>query len=566
MGVMAGQTSSFTAKVAAGGTALGFAFRVDRPRLDVPPGPERGNDIQRVIEAFEAVAERLTGLAADLRARGNVEQADVMEVNSYIARDLDLRGEAIRLAEQGEPARTAIHQAVTRYADNIAALDDPTLADRATDVRQIGKRALAWLSGGTDVQPDGPLVLMAEEIGAVDLLEATSPVVGALSVRGGPNSHAAIVARSMSIPLLTGIDSALLDLDDGVELLVDGGQGLVRPNPPTMEREAALAEMAELRGRRNTYRSERHLPCRTLDGHDVTLRANVATPADVRAGLETGADGVGLFRTELPFLEAIRWPTESEHSRMLIPVLRELTGRSVTVRTLDFADDKLPPFLAAGREGARLGRGLPLMLAEPAAFAAQFRAILAAAPAGTDLRVLIPMVADTDELRACWKLLCDAADGLGVDPPPLGVMIELVEAVERVNELSAGASFVSIGSNDLTCQILGLDRRDPAATPKMTAHPYVLTAIARTVEAAHRHNRTVSVCGDAAANATVMPLLVGLGCDVLSVAPSSVDEVRYRIRRLRHDECRQLVADALKCDTAQQVWKLVHDRCPAASA
>ncbi len=552
-----------TAEVAAGGTALGLGFRIDRPRPDALLD-EGGDEAARVIEAFETVAERLMRLAADLRARGDTEQADLMEVSGYIARDPDLRGQAVRLAEQGEPASGAIRQAVTRYADMIAALEDATLAERAADVRQIGKRALAWLDGDVAVEPDGPLVLIAEEIGAADLLEASSPVVGALSVRGGPNSHAAIVARSLSIPLLTGIDAALLDLDDGTEILVDAELGLVRPNPSAMEREAALSEMADRRSRRNTYRGERDLPCRTLDRHEVTLRANVATPADARAALETGADGVGLFRTELPFLEAAAWPTESRHSLMLTPVLSELAGRPVTVRTLDFADDKLPPFLAAGRQGQRLGRGLPLMLAEPAAFAAQFRAILATAPADTDLRIMIPMVANTGELRACRQLLNEAADSLGIPPPPLGAMIELVEAVEQIDALSAEAAFISIGSNDLTCQVLALDRRDPAATPKTTAHPCVLTAIARTVEAAHRHDLPVSVCGDAAAHPTVIPLLVGLGVDVLSVAPAGVDEVRYRIRRLRHDDCRRLAADALECDTAEQVWRLVADRTSGA--
>jgi phosphoenolpyruvate-protein kinase (PTS system EI component) len=553
-------SSEYVAEVAAKGTALGFAFRTDRPRSAPLPRRGGGDGVERVVAAFDAVAERLAALATDLRTRGRLEQADLMETNGHIARDPDLRAEAIRRTEQGEPVGIAIRQAVSHCAGILESLDDPTLAGRAADVRQIGKRALAWLDCDTGDEPDGPLVLIAEEIGAVDLLEATSPIVGALSVTGGPNSHAAIVARSLSIPLLTGIDPALLELADGVEVLLDGATGRVRPAPPAAERDAALAEMAETRGRRATYQSERHLPCRTLDHHEVTLRANVATPTDARDGLEAGADGVGLLRTELPFLQATQWPTQTRHALALSPVLRELTGRSVTVRTLDFADDKLPPFLAAGREGQRLGRGLPLMLAEPDAFAQQFRAILAAASAGTDLRIMIPMVADLAELHACQRLLRTAAAEAGIDPPPLGVMIELVEAVERAHELAAAAAFVSIGSNDLTCQILGLDRRDPAATPEMTAHPNVLTAISKVVAAAHDHDRTVSVCGDAAAHPTVIPLLIGLGCDVLSVAPASVDEVRYRVRRLRYGQCRQLAADALQRHTAQQVAQLVAAR------
>ncbi|MCW2913140.1 MAG: PEP-utilizing protein [Actinomycetia bacterium] len=547
--------TAFTGQVASPGTALGLAYRTDRPRS--ASLPER-TGVEHIVAAFDAVAERLGDLAVALRSAGRTEEADIMEVSTFIARDTDLRAEAVRRAELGLPVSVAIEEAVDHYADAIAALGDPTLADRATDVRQVGKRAVAWLSGDGNGEPEGPLVLVAEEIGAADLLETVSPVVAALSVRGGPNSHAAIVARSLTIPLLIGIDPALLELADGSEVLVDGEHGVVRPGPPAGEREAALAEISQIRRRRATYEAERHLPCRTLDHHQVTLRANAATPADARAALAAGADGVGLLRTELPFLEATRWPTEAQHTAALIPVLRELAGRPVIARTLDFADDKLPPFLAAGREG-RLGRGLPLMLAEPAAFAAQFRALLSAAPTDTGLHVMIPMVADLAELRTCQNLLTEAAAALGVPAPPLGVMIELPEAVELADELAAEAAFVSIGSNDLTGQILGLDRRDPAATPMMTAHPRVLKAIVTVVAAAHRHERPVSVCGDAAAHPTVMPLLVGLGCDVLSVAPAAVDEIRYRIRRLGYDDCQALAADALGCESAEEVWRLVDE-------
>ncbi|WP_272918630.1 putative PEP-binding protein [Streptomyces sp. HUCO-GS316] len=221
------------------------------------------------------------------------------------------------------------------------------------------------------------------------------------------------------------------------------------------------------------------------------------------------------------------------------------------------ADDKLPPFLA---QGGRLGRGLPLMLAQPLAFADQFRSLLGAG-AETDLRIMIPMVATVDELRACRSLLHSAAAELEVAAPPLGVMVELPEAVAAADGLAREASFLSIGSNDLTCQILGLDRRDPAATPAMAAHPAVLAAIDQVVTAALRHHRHVSVCGDAAAHPLVTPLLIGLGVDSLSVAPAALDEVRARIRRLRHDTCATTAATALTLRTPEEVWQLVRQHC-----
>jgi phosphocarrier protein FPr len=558
------------------GTALGHLHRTDRP--PAPPVPEAdpvagtrpvaapgvgvgGGAVVEVVAAFDAVADRMGELGAALRAEGNDEQADIVEVGALIAWDPDLRGYAVRSAESGVPAVEAVRRAVSVHARAIATLGDPVLAERAADVRQVGRRVVAVLTGTEESAQDRPLVLAAHEIGAADLLEPGRTVIAALSVTGGPNSHAAIVARSLGIPLLLDVDPALLDLPDDTETLVDGPTAVVHPDDA--ERAAALAAMAAVRARRARLAAERHLPARTADGHPVTLRANVATPADVRSALAAGADGVGLLRTELPFLDAPDWPTRDQHTAALTPVLQLLAGHPVTVRTLDFADDKLPPFLSADRpQGARLGRGLPLMLARPQAFAEQFRSLLTAG-ADTDLRIMIPMVADLDELRACRVLLTQVTDELGVPAVPLGMMVELPEAVGRIDALAREAAFLSLGTNDLTSQLLGLDRRDPAAGPAQSAHPAVLRAIAAVVAAGHRHQRPVSVCGDAAAHPLVLPLLLGLGCDILSVAPTALDEVRAAVRRLDHAACRAVAADALALHTAEQVHHLVRCRLPA---
>ncbi|MFE1749653.1 putative PEP-binding protein [Streptomyces anandii] len=546
----------YTGHAAAPGTALGLVHRTDRPPSRTAlPHRAGGDPAQQITDAFDTVAARLLDLAGSLREQSKDEQADIMEVNGYIAQDQDLRDRAIRRANDGEPVPVAVRQAIDAYAATIAALDDPTLAERAADVRQVGRRVLAALHGDTGPAPDQPLVLVAHEIGAADLLEPGRTVTAAISVTGGPNSHAAIVARSLGIPFLLGVDPQLLELPDGQEILLDAGLGSAVAHPDDEERTRALRAMETARARRRALAEERHLPAETLDRHAVVLRANVATAAEARAALTAGAEGVGLLRTELPFLNHPAWPTRAQHAATLVPVLRALAGQVVTARTLDFADDKLPPFLARLR-GARIGRGLPLMLAQPDAFADQFRSLLSAG-ADTDLRIMIPMVADVGELRACRSLLEAAAAEAGVPVPPLGIMVELPEAVAAADELAREASFFSIGSNDLTCQILGLDRRDPTATPAMAAHPAVLGAIARVVDAAHRHGRQVSVCGDAAAHPLVTPLLIGLGCDGLSVGPAALDEVRARIRRLRHDTCASLAAVALTRANPEEVWRLV---------
>jgi phosphocarrier protein FPr len=550
----------YTGHAAAPGIALGVVHRTDRPltRTALPQRTD-GDPTQQITDAFDAVAARLLDLSASLRAQGKDEQADIMEVNGYIAQDQDLRDQAVKRANDGEPVAVAVRQAIDAYAGTIAALDDPTLAERAADVRQVGRRVLAHLHGERGPAPDQPLVLVAHEIGAADLLEPGLTVTAAISVTGGPNSHAAIVARSQGIPFLLAVDPQLLELPDGQEILLDADNRNAVAHPADEERTRALQAMETTRARRLALAEERHLPAETLDQHRIVLRANVATPAEARAAATTGAEGVGLLRTELPFLNHRAWPTREQHAAALVPVLRALAGQVVTARTLDFADDKLPPFLARV-QGARIGRGLPLMLAQQDAFADQFRSLLSAG-ADTDLRIMIPMVASVDELRACRRLLEAAATEAGVPVPPLGIMVELPEAVAATDDLAREASFFSIGSNDLTCQILGLDRRDPTATPAMAAHPAVLDAIAGVVAAAHRHDRQVSVCGDAAAHPLVTPLLIGLGCDSLSVGPAALDEVRARIRRLRHDTCASLAAVALTRETPEEVWRLVEQCC-----
>lgn len=563
----------FIGRAASAGTALGVLHRIDRdPAAELeqalnrtltssPPHPSDTDSTTLVLSAFDAVAEQLLTLAGTLRADGQTELADIVEVNGYIAQDRDLRDGAIRRLADGVAPAHAIAHAVHDYAEVLASLGDPTLAERAADVRQVGRRVLAHLAGSASSAPDGPLVLCAWEVGAADLLERDEIVVAAVSVRGGPNSHASIIARSLGIPLLLGADPALLDLPDGAEILVDSGSARATVFPDPNERASAVRAMDAARRRREALMAERLLPSWTVDGHQVALRANVATVTDAKAAITVGAAGVGLLRTEIPFLEADAWPTEAQHTAVLAPILRKLTGQQVTVRTLDFADDKLPPFLSRGRNGnTRLGRGLPLMLAEPAAFADQFRAILAAG-ANTDLRIMIPMVASAAELRACKEILAKCAAELGVAPPPIGAMIELPEAVARADTLAVESDFFSIGSNDLTGQILGLDRCDPAMGPALAAHPRVLRAVADTVDMAHAHRRQVSVCGDAAAHPLVVPLLIGLRCDALSVAPAALDEVRARTRRLDYAVCAEVAREALACTTLDQVARLVEERC-----
>jgi phosphoenolpyruvate-protein kinase (PTS system EI component) len=276
----------------------------------------------------------------------------------------------------------------------------------------------------------------------------------------------------------------------------------------------------------------------------VTLRVlvNAATAAEARAGLAAGAEGAGLVRTELAFLDAAGWPDEAAHRRALGPVLAALAGRTATVRVLDFGGDKTPPFL----RGAD-ARGIALLLGAPAALEAQLRAI-AEAGRGTGLRVLLPLVSGAAEVRACRALLERACAAAGTPVPPLGAMIETVEAARDAAAIAAAADFLSIGTNDLTAAALGTDRFAPGDA--VTHDPRVLAPIARSVAAAAGAGSFVEVCGEAASDPVLVPLLVGLGVAELSVGAARVGAVRAWVRALDAAACADGAARALEAPDA----------------
>jgi phosphoenolpyruvate-protein kinase (PTS system EI component) len=297
--------------------------------------------------------------------------------------------------------------------------------------------------------------------------------------------------------------------------------------------------------------------------------SNVASAAETRLGLAAGAAGVGLLRTEIPFPEALAWPTLAEHQAQLEPICGLLAGRPATVRLLDFSGDKIPPFLRdeagtgsgpsgpSGPSGAAgVGSGLAALLAHRTALPDQLRAILQAGR-GTDLAILIPMVSSLDEVRQVRDVLTKTAAALGADLPRLGIMVELQVTAETAATFAPAVDFFSIGTNDLTGQVLGLDRRDPAARPALAADPRVLALIARVADAGRQAGIGVSVCGDSAADPLVLPLLIGLGVGTLSVPAARVQRVRTWLAGLDTSACAALAAAALRASTVDQVRELV---------
>jgi phosphoenolpyruvate-protein phosphotransferase len=543
------------------GTAFGEVRRldvagdVDTTVLDEDARPAVAS---RALDGLARAARELEGLAAKLRADGRDEEADILDAGMMMAEDPVLTG-AVEAAvlERGLTAPSAITFEVEQIAAQLDALDDADLAARAADVRSLARRA-ARLSSG-DVQGVGSsggadTILVASDLGPADVIELADHVRAIALAAGGVTGHAAIVARGLGLPMVVGVGAELLSVDEGTPCIVDADERMVVVSPDAARVEAVRTLIEAATVAKQRAMSDRALPTVSRDGRTIRVLANAATPAEARAALAAGADGVGLLRTELAFLEAKHWPTIAEHLRTLRPVLSQLHGLTATVRLLDFGGDKTPPFL----KGVH-GRGVELLLDAPEALKAQLEAILHAGQ-GTHLRILIPMVTEPGQVRAVRAAAATIAEVRGREAPLLAAMVEVPAAVAMADRIAPEVGMFSIGTNDLTSFQLGIDRSRPGHSP--AHHPAVLRLIADTVEAARHAGIPVEVCGEAASNPLVMPLLVGLGVDELSVGAARVATVRAWVRALDYKESATVARQALGAASAAEVESIARPlRC-----
>jgi phosphoenolpyruvate-protein kinase (PTS system EI component) len=533
---------------AARGIAVGHAL-VFRDPPPAPEGPGGPDEQKRVLVALTRVAAEL-GYAADrLRARDLADEAEILEACSLIAQDPDLREAALEAAAT-KSAEASVTEAAERHAALLEALPDPLLAARAADVREIGRRAVAILAGRSFPTGEGDVVLVARELGASELTElrlGQSQIVGVALAAGAITSHAAIMARALGLPMVVSAGDELLARAES-RVVVNGNSGtvVVAPDPATL-RSAEIA-IEHHAGRRTALAQMRGLASVTSDGVPIRLLGNASTAGEVASALEAGAEGVGLLRTELAFLQAGRWPSEEEHLAALTPALARLEGRLATVRTFDFGSDKTPPFLAGDER-----RGLDLALAFPDELLAQLRAIVRAG-ARAQLRVLLPLVESGEQVRAVRALLARAA--ADAPPPALGAMIETPEAARRADEIGREADFFSIGTNDLVQYTLALDRDLPVASTLAAGEPEVLRHVAAVAAAGRRAGLAVEVCGEAAGEPPLAALFVGLGVGELSVSPARLDEIRAVVRNLDAATAASVAQDALSASSGAEALEL----------
>jgi len=521
---------------AAPGVAAGEAIVLDGfgdAVEEIAPLERRPAELKKARRALDDEIRSLERIAAALRELGRNDEAEIIETGILMAQDPGLlaRLEAL-VMESGRTGPAALRAAADESADVLAGLNDPMLAQRADDVRSLGRRAAAQALG-TKLIPGG--ILIAVNLGPADIADLGLAASGAALAEGGVTAHAAIVARSLGVPMVVGLGPEALGLKNGETVVLDGDLGVLVRSPSAARLAGAEEKATHRRQARELARATRGEAAVTRDGHRVVVLTNAATMAEAIEGLEQGAEGIGLLRTELPFLDATEWPSRKQQTELLKPVLARLRGRAATIRLFDFGGDKTPPFLRGTST-----RGIDLLLSDPEALRTQLSAIVDAA-GGLQLRILIPMVTGPEHVRAVRGALGEILERR---PQPLvGAMIETPEAALHAGEIAKEVDFFSLGTNDLTQLVLGLDRERSRSAP--VTHPDVLRLIDMTIRAAKAAAIPVDVCGEAGSDPSAMPVLVGLGVDELSVAAARVGEVRQRIRALTLAECRTAAEAAL---------------------
>ena len=539
------------------GLAIGPAARFALEPVDVR---EQGRGIADERQAFdEARAAVAAHIASMAPGSGGIAAA-----HQGLLEDPDLLAAANAEIAAGRSAGFAWRAAIEASAAALRATGNALLIERIDDLEDLERQLLVELSGEAmtaSAFPDGA-ILLADTLLPSQLMSLDLGRVGGLATaRGGPTSHAAILAASAGVPMLVAAGEALLAVDDGTTMILDAGGGWIDTAPGAQEVATAREGVERQRRRRAADAAAAAEDCRMADGTRIEIFANLASAEEAGRAVDAGAEGCGLLRTEFLFHDRPAAPTEDEQASAYSEVARALGGRPLIVRTLDAGGDKPLSYLALPPEdNPALGlRGVRLSLSRPALLETQLRAILRAGAEG-DIMIMVPMIVDVTELRAVRAALDLAVADLGIDAVPLGVMVETPAAALLAGSLAAEADFLSIGTNDLSQYALAADRGNPATAARIDAlHPAVLRLIAAVGEGAAKHGKWFGICGGVASDPLASAILIGLGASELSATPAAIPALKANVRGLRMEACRALAAAALAADTADAVRALAGD-------
>lgn len=532
---------------------------------------EFGEDHHKERRKLNAAIDRsildLSALQARLEKESDPGKAAIFGAHAELLADPDLLDLAVSAIDKGKSAPYAWRGAFNTYADRLANLKNEVLAGRANDVRDVGQRVLEELTGQRSEKPElaEGTILIAEDLTPSDTAQLDrTKVVGFATTNGGASSHVAIIARSLDIPAVAGIEGRALDIPNGSKVVLDGSKGSLQTNVSDEEIAAILGRQERMAARKAREESHQDEPAITTDGHQVAVVANIGGVEDAQQAMTKGAEGVGLLRSEFVFLGRTTAPTEDEQAQVYADCSRALRpGQPLVIRTLDVGGDKPLPYLPIpAEENPFLGiRGVRVGIEKPEVLRAQCRAIMKAANAGAELNVMFPMIATVEDWRTVKKIWDEEADKLGLETKvPVGIMMEVPSVAVMARQFAAeeGCDFFSVGTNDLTSYTLAMDRGHPKLAAQVDpCNPAILMLIGGACDALHERGKWLGICGGVASDPQAVPILVGLGVDELSCSIPAIPSIKAQVRAYSLEQCKELAAKAVLCSTPAEVRALV---------
>ena len=510
----------------------------------------------QILEMQERIAESI-----------GAKDAAIFDAHLLVVEDRTLIDEVLRkLKTDLCNVEWAFQEVATRYAETLSKIDDPYLRERALDIQDVTKRVIRNLQGKAPkafLSLSGPHILVAHNLTPSDTASMSREnVLGIATDLGSRTSHAAILARSLTIPAVLGLHDITAKVDTGQHVLLDGNDGLLIVNPAPQ----TLACYRELESRRAKVTAQlkelRETTSTTRDGCHIVLSANIELPEDVDAVAANGAEGIGLYRTEFLYLNRKTLPAEEEQYETYRSVAEQVRPNPLIIRTFDLGGDKLAEGVADVTDELNpfLGwRAIRFCLENQDIFKTQLRAILRASAVG-NIKVMFPMISGLDELRRAIAVLEECKQQLRnsraevAERVEVGAMIEIPSAAICASALAREVDFFSIGTNDLIQYALAVDRvNEKIAYLYEPTHPAILRLLKMVADAAHASRIWVGVCGEMAGDVALVPLLLGLGMDELSAAATLVPRVKRAVQSVAIPECRELVEDALKLNTASEI-------------
>jgi len=536
---------------------------------DLKMVPERltdnpGAEVKLFREALKATKRDMRNLGNGLSGKLSAEEYALFEVYIRLLDDRVLINEVISAIKLGQAAPSAWSTVILKHVRTFQKMDDPYLRERAADVNDLGVRVLGYLQAKDKDRAPMPrrIVLVGEDLSATALADIpVHRLVGIISLKGSSNSHMAIVGRALGIPTVMGaINLPWVELE-GQELIVDGSTGDVISRATRSVRRHYVQRQREEKLFNKDLEKLRDIPCHTPDGIRFSLWVNTGLRQDTARSLKSGAEAVGLFRTEIPFLMRTSFPTEDEQIEIYREQLSDFAPRPVTMRTLDIGGDKDLPYFPIEEENPFLGwRGIRISLDHPEIFLVQIRAMLRASEGINNLRIMLPMISNVPELDRALQLIERAyqeltqEEGYTIKRPLIGAMIEVPAAVYQVKEIGRRVDFMSVGTNDLTQYLLAVDRNNPrVADLYHTLYPSVLRALKQIYDQASSVNCQLSICGEMAGDPLSTVILLGLGYETFSMSASSLLRVKSILLNVSRKDAKLLSKKALKMSSSKEI-------------